>query len=51
MRLTSYNSQGLPSYGVWQDGRVIDVPALYASQGVAGAPSDVLEVIERGQNA
>ena len=51
MRLTSYKSQGLASYGVWNGTQVIDVPALYALQGVSGAPATVLEVIERGQKA
>lgn len=51
MRLASYNSQGLPSYGVWQDDVIIDVPALYASRGKAGAPLTLLELIQRGPAA
>lgn len=51
MKLASYKFRGLPGYGVWQDEIIVDVRALYALQGRAGAPADVLELIERGPAA
>lgn len=48
MRLSSYKSQGLASYGVQLDGVLVDVPALYAELGRVGAPKDVLELVQRG---
>ncbi|MFD2101830.1 fumarylacetoacetate hydrolase family protein [Tabrizicola soli] len=51
MKLTSYKSQGLASYGLWQDAAIVDLPALYAMQGRAAAPASVLDLIERGQAA
>lgn len=51
MKLTSYKSQGLASYGVQHaDGFLVDVPALYAELGRAGAPKDVLELVQRGES-
>lgn len=51
MKLASYISQGLPSFGLWVDARLVDVPALYHIQGVAGAPASVNDLIERGSQA
>lgn len=51
MKLASYNSQGLPSYGVWQDAAIIDIPALYNVLGKAGAPASLVDVIQRGTKA
>ena len=51
MKFSSYKSQGLASYGVWQGDVVVDIPALYAELGKAGAPASILELIERGLGA
>lgn len=51
MKLSSYKSQGLPSYGVLQGDVVADIPALYIEQEKAGAPGSLLELIERGPAA
>ncbi|MDF0601265.1 fumarylacetoacetate hydrolase family protein [Psychromarinibacter sp. C21-152] len=48
MKLASYISQGIPSFGVWQESGIIDIPALYQTSGTSGAPASVVELIERG---
>ncbi len=51
MKLASYISQGLPSFGVWVDASIVDVPALYRVLGKAGAPASVNDLIARGNEA
>lgn len=51
MRLTSYRSQGLASFGLWVDGKIVDIPALFAAQARAAPPRDMLDLIERGAPA
>jgi 2-keto-4-pentenoate hydratase/2-oxohepta-3-ene-1,7-dioic acid hydratase in catechol pathway len=51
MKLSSYKSQGLPGFGLWDGSVIVDIPALFALQGRAGAPASVRELIERGPAA
>ncbi len=51
MRFATYKSGGLSSYGVELEGKIVDVPALFAIQGRANAPRDMLDLVERGPSA
>lgn len=51
MKLASYKSQGLASYGLLEGAAIIDLPALYVAQGRAAPPTSVLDLIERGSAA
>lgn len=47
MKLASHKSQGLASYGLWQEAAIIGLPALFAAQGRAAAPATALDLVER----
>ncbi|MGN6307913.1 MAG: fumarylacetoacetate hydrolase family protein [Mesorhizobium sp.] len=49
MQIATYEAGGKVSYGVRQSGRIIDLPALFAAQGIADAPGDVLALIQAGE--